>query len=444
MKTAFIAAVLCLLHASTAFAQLVALTATDLTPQLATADQRWPQLAAGGGLYLAVWQEGEAMGGAKDTSIWAARVGADGKPMDPKGVLVCGVPGFQAYPAVTWTGTHFLVVWQDYRGGKDWDLYAARVTTDGKVLDPGGVALVAVPGNQIYPTVASGGGKTLVVWSDVRETHVPQMYRLYGTFVTGTAAATAGGAELGKADWPLLLPLVGFDGTAFDVIASQGTPGWATGTPFGLQVDLSGSAKPWKASFQSHSYSFAADPATGKALTFSTAHWEHGAYQPYYLAALHDPKSGVVDGQLVYGLPPFVAPWNDIWSAVTFDGASGVAVVEQVLIENAYAIDPPGHPKVDVDLIATRVDGSTGAVLDLPACPVFTGPGIGLQDVNASAACKTARAATSPAGVKVAGELGIQERQPALASLGARKSLLVYSRHAAPGKYKLYGVVLSQ
>ena len=69
--------------------KLTAGSAFDVTPDLDEGDQRWPAVAAGKGVYLVVWQEGEAMAGVKDTNIFAARVSADGKLLDPKAIPVC-------------------------------------------------------------------------------------------------------------------------------------------------------------------------------------------------------------------------------------------------------------------------------------------------------------------------------------------------------------------
>jgi len=73
-------------------------------------------------------------------------------------------------------GSNFLVVWQDFRSGKQYDVYAARVTPQGKVLDKGGFPVAASSPNECRPAVAFGGGNYVVVWMDARS------YPVYGIF----------------------------------------------------------------------------------------------------------------------------------------------------------------------------------------------------------------------------------------------------------------------
>jgi len=47
----------------------------------------------------------------------------------------------QEYPAVSFDGTHSLVVWADERSGGDPNIYGARVTLAGSVLEPQGIGI---------------------------------------------------------------------------------------------------------------------------------------------------------------------------------------------------------------------------------------------------------------------------------------------------------------
>lgn len=69
------------------------------------------------------------------------------------------------HPAVAFDGTNFLVVWEDQRATNP-DIYAARVTPAGQVLDPDGIPVAVLPGEQQTPSVNFDGTNFLVVWYD--------------------------------------------------------------------------------------------------------------------------------------------------------------------------------------------------------------------------------------------------------------------------------------
>ncbi|MBA4387991.1 MAG: hypothetical protein C0404_08415 [Verrucomicrobia bacterium] len=127
--------------------------------------QERPRIAFGGGVFLAVWHD---LRNEKDWDVYAARITPEGKVLDPNGVLIAGGAHNQAVPEVCWNGTHFQVVWQDMRTGKRYEVYGARVTTDGKVLEPEGTLLVTEkdPYSRFNPTVATiqGGSMSLLLW----------------------------------------------------------------------------------------------------------------------------------------------------------------------------------------------------------------------------------------------------------------------------------------
>jgi len=139
-------------------------------------------------VWLVVWQQGDPTGdetanGGRSQDIYATRVDADGKVLDPKGIAVCAAKDFQGRPAVASDGKDFLVVWHDLRTGKDWDLYAARVSGEGKVLDADGFLVAGGAYNQCLPDLVFGGGSYYAAWLDMR--HFPE-YRVYGARVSAS------------------------------------------------------------------------------------------------------------------------------------------------------------------------------------------------------------------------------------------------------------------
>jgi hypothetical protein len=74
--------------------------------------------------------------------------------------------GIQSYPDVAFGG-NYMVVWSDRRAGSYYNLYAARVTPGGTVLDPNGiVAGTSGTLNHYFPTIAFDGTRYLAVWND--------------------------------------------------------------------------------------------------------------------------------------------------------------------------------------------------------------------------------------------------------------------------------------
>ncbi|RME02211.1 MAG: hypothetical protein D6812_06645 [Deltaproteobacteria bacterium] len=135
------------------------------------------QGSAGDGLFLVVWTEMESGEG----DIRAMRIGADATLLDPEGIDVSRFAWEEKDPAVAWNGEVFLVVWTDFRNG-DGDIYAARVSPSGEVLDPEGIAVSKVKRTQRTPAVVWGGSAFLVVWNDLRQSS--ENPDIYATWIT--------------------------------------------------------------------------------------------------------------------------------------------------------------------------------------------------------------------------------------------------------------------
>jgi hypothetical protein len=127
--------------------------------------QERPRIAFGDGVFLVVWHD---IRNGRDWDIYACRVTPDGKVLDTDGLLVSGGAHNQAVPDVAWDGTAFQVVWQDFRSGTRYEVYGARVSPAGDVLEAGGLLLVteAPPHSRIHPVVAAGSkkGTSLLFW----------------------------------------------------------------------------------------------------------------------------------------------------------------------------------------------------------------------------------------------------------------------------------------
>ena len=129
-----------------------------------------PSIAYGGSGYIVVWNtwDGDIKGRIVDIN------GNVGSCFD-----ICTETDAQYYPVVASDGTNFFVVWQDNRDGYS-EIYGARVTSNGTVLDVGGIKLVNATGSRGSPNVAYCG-YWLCVWEDSRDGN----NNIYGTRVDG-------------------------------------------------------------------------------------------------------------------------------------------------------------------------------------------------------------------------------------------------------------------
>ncbi|MCK4575268.1 hypothetical protein KAU34_02560, partial [candidate division WOR-3 bacterium] len=135
-------------------------------------NQSFPSVAFDGTNYLVVWMDYRCA----SNDIYGTRVNQSGVVLDPAGIAI-STDGFsQHYPSVAFNGTNYLVVWEDLRNFST-DIYGARVTQSGIVLDPDGIAISTVTNWQESPSVACDGTNYLVVWEDWRSgSHPPDIY----------------------------------------------------------------------------------------------------------------------------------------------------------------------------------------------------------------------------------------------------------------------------
>lgn len=154
-----------------------------------------PAIAFDGAGYLVVWTLNLTM-------IRGARVGLLGT-IETIQKTIISAPQTQANPAVAFDGVNYLVTWEDLRSGMTYDIYAARVTTSVDSLDGLGFLVSAETNDQRDPAVASDGSGFFIAWSDGKwGALIPD---IYGARVTsagavldpsGIAIAMTAGAQL--------------------------------------------------------------------------------------------------------------------------------------------------------------------------------------------------------------------------------------------------------
>jgi hypothetical protein len=139
--------------------------------------QSWASAAwsEGAKCWLVVWREGCLNEPETGSDIWCARVSADGKALDPAGIRLTKGKGLKDHPRVASGGNDFLVVWEDLGNGRDpstagsgqgWDVCGGRVSGEGKLLDAQPLTLAGGERNQARPDVTFHGDSYLLVYQN--------------------------------------------------------------------------------------------------------------------------------------------------------------------------------------------------------------------------------------------------------------------------------------
>lgn len=150
---------------------VLACPAADLKPIVEVAPkaegtkmQMWPRSAWSekAACWLVAWREGDIT---EETSgVWCARVSSDGRALDAQGIRLASGKGLRDRPSVSSDGKDFIVVWEDLRNGKDWDVCGTRVSGDGRILDPEGFLVAGGAHNQCRAVAIFGNGAYVVVF----------------------------------------------------------------------------------------------------------------------------------------------------------------------------------------------------------------------------------------------------------------------------------------
>jgi len=130
--------------------------------------QRNPTMAWGGDNYLVVWEEYLSNYYLLiEYNIYCSLVSPAGDILDTIAIPISTGPGDQLFPSVVSNDIGYFVVWSDKRSG-NLDIYGARVSLDGSVLDPDGILIWTTSNNELRPSVAWDGTNYLVVWQGIQ------------------------------------------------------------------------------------------------------------------------------------------------------------------------------------------------------------------------------------------------------------------------------------
>ena len=190
------------------------LDAAGILISSAPGHQQLPQVASGKGTTLVVWHD--YRNNATYPDIYGARLSSTGAVLDPKGLAISTAASHQLNPAVTYGGGVFLVAWQDYRKGT-YDIFGARITLAGALQDTSGISISTATRHQQRPAVTFGGGNFFIAWDDTR--NHPSYPDVYGARLTPTGALLdAAGIPVSVAAYHQSVPAVAFGGSHYFVV----------------------------------------------------------------------------------------------------------------------------------------------------------------------------------------------------------------------------------
>jgi hypothetical protein len=199
----------------------------------ADSSQYQPAVAYNGTNFLVVWYDYRS--GSSD--VYGARVSGAGTVLDPTGIRISAALSYQYSPKVSHDGTNFLVVWTDQRNGST-DIYGARVSDAGVVLDTGGIPISTASSSQVNPAVAYDGTNFLVVWEDYRSSTT---YDIYGARVSGAGSVLdVSGIPISTATNDQRLPSVAYNGANFLVVWQDLRSGTGYTDIYGARVSGAG------------------------------------------------------------------------------------------------------------------------------------------------------------------------------------------------------------
>jgi hypothetical protein len=168
-------------------------------------------VASDGTNFLVVWDGVDAR--TDEYTIRGARIDDAGKVLDPEGFSISKGEEEQITPSAAFDGTNYLVAWYDSRGWPDANIYGTRVSKAGKVIDPAAIKISKSPKVLNGPSITAGDGQYLVTWTHLRNDFD---YDVWGARVSSEGTVLdSDGLLIGLAPNHQWLPNAAFDGTNY-------------------------------------------------------------------------------------------------------------------------------------------------------------------------------------------------------------------------------------
>ncbi|MCR4424175.1 MAG: T9SS type A sorting domain-containing protein [candidate division WOR-3 bacterium] len=300
----------------------------------------FPSIASDGNNYFVVWMDDRNNDWLFD--IYGARVSSSGVVLDPDGIRI-SYGGDHLYPSIAFGGTNYFIAWSDDRDGDYYyDIYGARVTPAGAVLEPSGIPICTTSYNQfVFRSIAFDGNNYFILWSDGRD-EGDESFNIYGSRIRpdGVVIDTNGKPIVREVN-SQFLPRLTFDGTNYFAVWMDDREALESYRLFGSRISTSANPLDSTGILLGAMEIAFPDIASDGTNHFITYLWADGVY------GMRITREGVVidtGGFMVnynYSLSPPVTTFN----------------------QNRYFVSYSIYGEMDSDILTTRV-AIDGTILD--------------------------------------------------------------------------------
>jgi hypothetical protein len=319
----------------------------------ASDDQFFPALVSddSGGAII-TWQDYRNL---SIPDIYAQRVDAGGTTRwTTNGVPVCTAADEQFRPVIVTDGAGgAIIVWEDFRNGPQFDIYAQRVNAAGSVQwTADGVAISTADNDQRAPTiVADGTGGAIITWEDSRGSGIPDIYA-QRINAAGSVQWAANGVPVAIAPLNQNTPTITSDGAGGAIITWWDVRGGSASDIYAQRLNANGAAQ-WTANGVAICTapssqlvpSIVSDGAGGAIITW----WDQRNSTQYDIYAQRVNAAGLVQWT-TDGVPISTAPGDQYVTSLVQDDSGGAIITWQ-----------DGRRIANDDIRAQRVN-STGVV----------------------------------------------------------------------------------
>lgn len=124
--------------------------------------QTLPAIGSAEGNFFVAWADRRS---GTNYDIYGTFVSGSGTVGTPDGLALCTQSGWQNNPAIGFDGSRYFIVWADQRGLSK-DIYGTFLKTNGSLSHTNGIGIVTLFNNQENPRITWGGTQYFMVWEE--------------------------------------------------------------------------------------------------------------------------------------------------------------------------------------------------------------------------------------------------------------------------------------